>query len=257
MRIRLGVCQLMPVPGDPERNADAVCGLLDQDVADVLVFPESFLTGYGSDPAGIREETESAVRRISEKCRETDKAVSIGSPRWSGDSVYNSMLFLSPDGDSHYDKAHLAKFGVYSEDGFEEGKGPRMGSYHGILFGMCVCYDIFFPEILHGCSLRGASVNICNAASAEQSKPFLDTVLPARALENVTYMVYSNNVGPLNGLQMHGCSRILDPFGRTIADCGKAETTAVVNIDTDYLAECRKTRRHLADFRSDIDWLNG
>ena len=257
MRIRLGVCQLMPVPGDPERNAGTVCGLLDRDVADVLVFPESFLTGYGSDPAGIREETESAVRRISEKCRETDKAVSIGLPRWSGDSVYNSMLFLSPDGDSHYDKAHLAKFGVYSEDGFEEGKGPRMGSYHGILFGMCVCYDIFFPEILHGCSLRGASVNICNAASAEQSKPFLDTVLPARALENVTYMVYSNNVGPLDGLQMHGCSRILDPFGRTIADCGKAETTAVVNIDTDYLAECRKTRRHLADFRSDIDWLNG
>jgi len=256
MRIRLGLCQLKPVPGDPAANADTVCDLLDRDEADVLVFPESFVTGYGYDPAGIKKETEAAVRRISDKCRETGKAVSVGSPRWTDDGVYNSMLFLSPDGDTFYDKAHLAKFGVYSEDGFCEGKGPGMGSYRGILFGMCVCYDIFFPEILHGCSLRGASVNICNAASAEQSKPFLDTVLPARALENVSYMVYSNNVGPLNGLEMHGCSRVLDPFGRTIADCGKRETMAVAEIDTDFLAECRKTRHHLDDFRSDIDWLH-
>lgn len=192
---------------------------------------------------------------VSDKCRETGKAVSVGSPRWSGDSVRNSMLFLSPDGDSFYDKSHLARFGVYSEDGFEEGQGPGMGTYRGILFGMCVCYDVFFPEILHGCSLRGASVNICCAASAVQSKPFLDAVLPARALENVSYLVYSNNVGRMNGLEMHGCSRILDPFGRTVAECGTGETVATAEIDTDFLAECRRTRRHLEDYRSDVEWL--
>ena len=255
MRIRLGVCQLRTGPGDPRRNAEAVCEALDRDVADVLVFPESFVTGYGHDLAGMREETESAVGAISDRCRETGKAVAIGSPRWSDGSVRNSMLFLSEDGDACFDKAHLARFGVYSESGFEEGGGPGMGSYRGILFGMCVCYDIFFPEILHGCSLRGASVNICCAASAVQSKPFLDTVLPARALENVTYLAYSNNIGSLNGLDMHGCSRILDPFGRTVAECGRDEGIAVAEIDTDILAECRRIRRHLDDFRSDVDWL--
>jgi hypothetical protein len=29
------------------------------------------------------------------------------------------MLFLSEDGDACFDKAHLARFGVYSESGFE------------------------------------------------------------------------------------------------------------------------------------------
>ncbi len=257
MKFRLGVCQLEPAFGRPEENAETICGLLDDDVADVLVFPESFMTGYGCSPAGIREATESAVRKVSGKCRETGKAVSVGSPRWCGGSVRNSMLFLSPDGDSYYDKAHLARFGVYAEDGFEQGEGPSMGSYRGILFGMCVCYDIFFPEILHGCSLRGSSVNICCAASATVSKPFLDAVLPARALENVTYLVYSNSTGTAGRLEMHGCSRVLDPFGRTVAECGPGKGIAVAEIDTGLLEECRRTRRHLEDFRSDVEWLRG
>ena len=130
-----------------------------------------------------------------------------------------------------------------------------MGSYHGILFGMCICYDIFFPEILHGCSLGGASVNICCAASAVPSKPFFDAVLPARAVENTTYLAYVNSVGQAAGLEMHGCSRGLDPFGNAAAECGTDECVSVMRIDTDHLAECRKARRHLSDFRSDIDWL--
>ena len=122
-------------------------------------------------------------------------------------------------------------------------------------FGMCICYDIFFPEILHGCSLSGTDVNICVAASAEPSKPFLDRVLPARALENVTYLVYVNNTGRMDGLEMHGCSRALDPFGDTLCCCGGTEKVEVFTADTDVLEESRDVRHHLRDFRRDIRWL--
>ena len=254
MELSVALCQVKPVPGSPFVNAGLIAEAMDSVEADVFVFPEMFLNGYGAPMDYPEDMVDAPVGLLSDHCRKTDKAVCFGTPRFSDEGTFNSLAFLSPDGDTFYDKAHLASFGIYAEDGYVPGKAPTMGSYHGVRFGMCICYDIFFPEILHGCSLNGASVNICAAASAVQSKPFLDTVLPARALEDVTYTAYVNNVGEMNGCEMHGCSRGLDPFGRTIAECGTEERIEVMHVDTDALAEAREVRRHLEDYRSDIDW---
>lgn len=254
MNFPLAVCQLRPVPGSPSENAETVIKVMESDEADVMVFPEMFLTGYGSPLDGLEDEVGRSLGLLSDKCRELDKAVCIGTPRFGSDGLFNSLAFLSPDGDSYYDKAHLARFGIYSEDGFSDGQGPAMGSYHGVLFGMCICYDVFFPEILHGCSLRGASVNICAAASAVQSKRFLDTVLPARALENVTYLAYANNIGAMNDCGMHGCSRILNPFGDVMSGCGTEERVAIADIDLEALEDARDVRQHLENYRTDVDW---
>ena len=48
----------------------------------------------------------------------------------------------------------------------------------------------------------------------------------------------------------------VDPLGREIVRC-PADTEAVetFTFDTEVLAKARSTRRHLQDFRSDIDWF--
>lgn len=252
--MEIALCQYMPVPGKPSLNAARISEAVSASDADVFLFPEMYLTGYGHPLDGLEEQVSSELGELSDLCRSQDRAIAVGAPRFDSDSVYNSLAFLSPDGDVWYDKAHLAGFGIYAETGFKPGTGPAMGSYHEMLFGMCICYDIFFPEILHGCSLKGAAVNICSAASALPSKPFLDRVLPARALEDVTYTAYINNVGPANGLDMHGCSRGLDPYGDILAQCGTGEGFCTFTVDTDFLEEARETRRHLADYRGDLDW---
>lgn len=254
MRVDVALCQYVPVPGRPEENARTVIDSIENLDADVLLFPEMFLTGYGSPCSDMCETVETCIGAISDACGQSDKAVAIGSPRYDDGMMFNSLAFLSPDGDSWYDKAHLARFGVYAETGFEAGSSPAIGCYHGMRFGMCICYDVFFPEILHGCSLNGTSLNICAAASATQSKPFLDRILPARALEDVTYTAFINNVGDMDGLTMHGCSRGLDPFGDTLASCGTSEGVVTFTVDDDVLEKARETRRHLSDFRSDVDW---
>lgn len=256
MRVEVALCQTRPVAGSPDRNAEHIANLLMSDGADVFVFPECFLTGYGVKPDGIEEETTSAVTKISDLCRKYDKAVAVGTAYPGDNGPTNSLAFLSPDGDTWYDKTHLAKFGIYAEDGFVPGRKPVMGSYHGLKFGLCICYDIYFPEILHGCSLRRADVNICASAAAEQSAPCFDKVLPARALENVTYLAFVNNVGPMGGLQMAGRSRAFSPLGDVLAQCPPGEERVErFTVNTEELARTREIRRHLTDFRRDVDWL--
>lgn len=253
MRLEAAICQLRSVMNDPEANVGKVLGCLDE--GDLLVFPELFLTGYGAGYADLEPDVERCMGMIQDACRDADKAVAVGAPRYEGDRTYNSLAFVSPEGTVWYDKICLANFGVYAEREFTPGREVVLGEFRGIRFGMCVCYDVFFPEILRTCSVRGAGANICVAASAQPSKPFLDRVLPARALENVSYMLYANHVGPVNGLEMHGCSRGLDPFGEVAAPPGEGEYVTRMAIDTDRLAECREVRHNLDDFRRDVEWL--
>ena len=255
MNARIGLCQ-MPAAPTPEANLGTVKKILARDEADVHIFPELFLTGYGYPLEGKDMRVELAMGEISKICEREDRAVAIGMPRFASDGkVYNSLAFVSPDVTVCYDKAHLAQFGPYAEPEFTAGSGPAIAEYHGIRFGLSVCYDAFFPEIMHGNSLRGADVNICVAASAAGSKPYFDKIAAARALENVTYFAFVNNIGPLSGLMMHGCSRAYGPLGDIVADCGTKLREAVFEFDPVELARARKVRHHLDDFRKDIAWL--
>src|SRR5690606_37700405 len=97
-------------------------------------------------------------------------------------------------------------------------------------------------------------VNICISASARQSKPFLERVLPARALENVSYTVFANNCGDMAGAVMFGGSRILDPFGEEISSAGEGECFCEAMFSDVALSGFRNIRRHLQDSRRDVDW---
>lgn len=255
MRVEIALCQLRPAMNDPEFNIQVVTDMITSTGSDVLVFPECFLTGYGSDFSDKLRAVSSGISDISNLCRKYDKAVAVGAPMQTPKGITNTLAFLSPDGDVFYDKTHLARFGIYSEEGFVAGQRPAIGSYHGLRFGLSICYDIFFPEVLHACSLKMADVNLCISASAVQSAPFFEKMLPARALENVTYLGFVNNVGPMGGLEMAGCSRALDPFGDEIVSCGRDECTRSFVADTAVLTDARRARRHLSDFRRDINWL--
>ena len=125
------------------------------------------------------------------------------------------------------------------------------------VLGIQVCWEAHFPEISCTYALKGADILLMPFASGlggERRRSSWDRILPARALEDVTYTAFINNVGDMDGLTMHGCSRGLDPFGETLASCGTSEGAVTFTVDDDVLEKARETRRHLSDFRSDVDW---
>ncbi len=254
MRMKVALCQMCPVPGEPELNAETIVRVMGSDDSQILIFPESFLTGYGISSDDVLDRVDACIDMLSKACRDYDRAIAVGTARRTSDGIMNTLAFLSPDGDTFYDKLHLARFGIYSEEEFTAGNGPVMGSYHGMGFGLSICYDVYFPEIMHSSSLNGACVNICVSAAARPSKRYFDRILPARALENVSYLAFVNNTGLVAGLEMAGSTRALDPFGDTLTMCGEEEGIIHFDMDPETLRKCRETRRHLMDFRRDIDW---
>ncbi len=251
MKLEIAICQLIPRIGDSEINARTVIRTIEDGDQDVSVFPEMFLSGYGSSPP---DDCERLLGTISDACRSCGKAAAVGAAMTGENGKRNVLAFLSPDGDVLYDKIHLARFGLYSEEGYVAGNGPAIGRYKGIGFGLSVCYDAFFPEVMHCCALDGAEIMVCASASAIPSLRYFRRVLPARALENVSYLVYVNNTGTLSGLEMGGGSSAYDPLGNTLIELGREESVARIVFDTDTIAEARAERHHIEDFRKDIAW---
>jgi len=255
MGIKIALCQEGASANNVDYNLNMIMGTISQNRADIYVFPELFLSGYGADYRAIRDDVENALNKIKLWCSENDIAIVVGTPMYDGDRITNSVLFVTQARTYRYDKLYLAKFGIYAENEFTQGNRPVMAEFKGMKFGLSICYDIFFPEIFRHYSKHGADVNICVSASAKPSRPFLEKILPARSLENVIYTVYVNNVGNTEELEYYGHSRLVGPLGDTLDELEDCDEVRCVYVDRTVIANARKIRHHMSDFRTDIGWI--
>ncbi|MDR3206122.1 MAG: hypothetical protein LBT41_03375 [Candidatus Methanoplasma sp.] len=65
MGLKIALCQAAAVQGDVGENLRRALSIISQIRADVYVFPELFLTGYGADCEGLEED----IRLAEEKMR--------------------------------------------------------------------------------------------------------------------------------------------------------------------------------------------
>jgi len=134
-------------------------------------------------------------------------------------TLYNTAVFVGPKGIiGKYRKMYLPTHSV-----FEEKRYFRPG-YQAASFttpfgdiGLCICYDLFFPEVTRLTRLAGAKLIVCISASPSVRKSYFEILTAARALENTAYVAYVNLVGVQDGLQFWGGSRLVSPTGDTIA----------------------------------------
>ena len=91
-----------------------------------------------------------------------------------------------------------------------------------------------------------ADVNICISASPVTSRVAFERVLPARAVENTTYVAFVNNIGPMGGMEFFGGSRLLAPNGDGVLTLDEPGT-GVITMDKNTLEKAREMRPVLKD----------
>lgn len=218
--------------GDVAHNLATMCTKLVEAAehgAQLVVFPECALSGYGFDSLEqARPHAESvpgpATRVIETECRRRNVFAAFGLLECdSNGRLFNACALVGPDGlRAGYRKVHLPFLGV---DRFTT-PGDRPFAIHdlgGLRVGMLVCYDASFPEAARSLALSGADLIVLPTNWPKGALSTVRFVVQARALENHVYFAAVNRVGEEGGFRFIGMSRVIDCNGDLIASTDLAD----------------------------------
>jgi len=212
-------------------------------ITDLVVLPETFTSGFSNDAIGDAETMDGpTVAWIREQALRLDAAVT-GSVQLRTDdgplqnSVYNRMLFATPDGGlAHYDKRHLFRYAKEHER-YAAGSERLSVDWRGWRICLQVCYDLRFPVFSRnrfdverpGQLDYDVLLYVANWPSA-RAYPW-KTLLRARAIENLSYVVGVNRVGTDgNGLHYAGDSAVIDFLGAPVSECTDEELVVTTTL---------------------------
>ena len=227
-KITLALAQMSSKRGNKKENLTRIEELTLQakeQAADLVIFPELSLTGYVvKDQLYELAETipGPSTKRIEELARKTGMYVVFGMPELSEKTratMYNTAVYIGPEGIiGKYHKMYLPTHSVFEEKRYFR-PGYQTAAFDTQIgkIGLCICYDLFFPEVTRLTRLAGAQLIVCISASPSVRRSYFEILTAARALENTSFLAYVNLVGVEDGLQFWGGSRLLSPTGDIIA----------------------------------------
>ena len=264
MPFEAALVQARPALGDVKANAARVLEALRRERAELVVFPELFLSGYAvRDGFGALAMDLDApiLRELAEACRAGGKTLVVGAPT-KGKArgiVHNSLLLLTPDARVRkYDKVYLPTFSVFEEDHFFK-EGASLPVFDVTLggerarVGLTICYDLFFPEVTKALMLQGADVLINASASPTPSRGNFETVLPARAVETTCHVLYTNLTGAQDAALFWGGAQAWSPRGQLLGRAPYDEEAVLrVTLDLADVAEARRRRPVARDTRPEV-----
>ena len=252
MNLRVTCIQSDVIARDPEANRRHLDEML-KSVAntDVIVFPETFTTGFPADPNVFAEDVDGVTMRwMREKAVEKNCAV-CGTIILNNNGFYNSFIWMQPDG-KHlvYNKRHLFTMG--GEVGLNHGRERITIEWKGWRIRPFVCYDMRFPVWNRNSFKDGKfeyDVAIFTAEWPEKKSEVWNTLLRARAIENQSFVVGVNRVGiDDSDIKYKGESMALNMKGRVIAQAAEGESVFTAELNKDELTAFREY------FRVSADW---
>jgi formamidase len=153
-----------------------------------------------------------------------------------GDKLYNTAIVISPDGEiaAKYRKMFPwlpYEAGTTPGDEFCVFDIPDVGR-----FGLCICYDMWFPEVSRQLAWMGAEVILQPTLTPTSDRELELAMARANALFNQCYFVSVNGIGTWGG----GRSTIIDPDGRVLQEASTNQTFLTEMLDLDHTTRARE-----------------
>jgi NAD+ synthase len=221
-RLAIAVAQLNPTVGDIAGNADkARRARADaaRDGADLVAFPELFLSGYPPEDLVLKPAFQAACRaKIEELARETadgGPALLIGTPWVEEKKLYNAYCVLDRGAITAVRmKVNLPNYGVFDERRvFASGPPSGPVNFRGVRVGIPICEDIWtewgeYEDVVETLAESGAELMIVpNGSPYESAKEDVRLNLAvARVTESGVPLIYANQIGGQDELVFDGAS---------------------------------------------------
>lgn len=231
-----------------EKNAEICASLMsqaaDNDVS-LFVLPEALLARDDRDPdLSVKSaqllEGDFLARLLRESKRNTMTTIlTLHVPSTVG-RAWNMLVALRAGKIvARYAKLHLYDaFSVQESRYVDAGESvPPLLEVDGMKVGLMTCYDLRFPELALALALQGAEMLVLPAAwvRGPLKEHHWSTLVTARALDTTCYVVAAGECGNKN----IGQSRIIDPFGVTIAAAAEMPSLIMAEISPERVRQVR------------------
>ncbi|KOY51508.1 amidohydrolase [Polaribacter dokdonensis] len=197
---------------------------------DLVVLPEMFTTGFTMHPNNVAESMNgSSITWMKRLAQKFDFAI-IGSLVIKEDNkFYNRLVFVHPSGKINtYNKRH--SFTLAGEHKvYTSGKEILTIDYKGWKIRPLICYDLRFPVWARNTENYDLLIYMANWPITRIKA--WDTLLKARAIENMSYTIGVNRTGSdANNYQYSGGSIIVDFLGEELSSLAenKIGTTSAI-----------------------------
>jgi len=234
--------------------------------ADMLCLPEMFCCPYETSnfPVYAQPDGGEMVKKASELAAKYGIYISAGSVPESDEEgrVYNTAYVFGRKGErlAKHRKMHLFDIDVKGGQRFKESDTLTAGSEVTVFdtefgkMGLCICYDIRFPELVRLMSLKGARVILCPAAFNTTTGPrHWELCHRAQAMFSQVFMVATSPcLNMESSYHAWGHSIVVDPWGMTIAQMDEKEGVQITELDMSSVDAAREQIPLLKQRRTDI-----
>ncbi len=215
---------------------------------DLIVLPEMFTTGFSMSPKPIAETMQGKTVSWMLNTAKNLNAAIVGSLIIEGNGkYYNRMLFVYPEGNiKYYDKRHAFALAGENEE-YTSGNNKLIVAYKGWKICPLICYDLRFP--VWSRNVENYDVLIYSANWPKPRINAWNTLLKARAIENMSYCIGVNRVGiDANNYEYSGNSIVIDYLGNELtAVCEHKEAIMYATINKESMCTARAKLPFLED----------
>jgi len=214
---------------------------------DLIVLPEMFTTGFTMAPEQAAEDANGpSIDWLRETARTLNAVVTGSIATRDGEYFYNRLTWMRSDGTSDsYDKRHLFRM-AREQEHYAAGTKRLIVDLNGWRICPMVCYDLRFPVWSRN---RGDYEVLLYVANWPARRRYAwQTLLKARAIENLSYCIGVNRVGTDGGGVGHtGDSMALDFLGMPMLPESEQAYIATVTLSRAAIDE------HRARFPAHLD----
>ncbi|MEP6658145.1 MAG: nitrilase-related carbon-nitrogen hydrolase [Betaproteobacteria bacterium] len=259
--LHVAVAQIESVLGDPDANLRKHLDVIDAAHGagvELLLFPELSLTGHGAGPDTLRLAIDCTHRLVTDIAQASGAMCTVFGIIEEGAAAqfYNSAVAVRHGRVAFvHRKINLATYGKL-EDGKHFKAGSRVDTFAlqpAWRAGLMICADAWNPALVHLAAMRDATLLLAPISSAVEAVDATfdnpqgwEVNLRFYAMTYGMPLMMANRVGKEGELSFWGGSRILDPFGATLAKAGRGEELVRATLDFE---DVRRARYRLPTVR--------
>ncbi|WP_166386856.1 nitrilase family protein [Polaribacter sp. 11A2H] len=205
---------------------------------DLVVLPEMFTSGFTMNPKKVAEKMDGkSISWMLKMATENNFAICGSLVISEQGNFYNRLVFIHPSGKIEtYNKRH--SFTLAAEDKvYTSGTEKLIVNYKGWKICPLICYDLRFPIWARNTQNYDLLIFVANWPTI-RIKAWC-TLLKARAIENMTYVIGVNRTGKdANNYEYTGNSLVVNFFGEETSKLKNNEVgvikSSLVKTDQDY-----------------------